>query len=182
MTTPAYLETFRRAVHELAERGKSEISGKSPTLIPLNPLIPHLGGKQSTSSTPAKAANNPYAEALLALEHHCPDYIEPGRWQQCLSDARLFFAAWGEQAAALGWTAEELLGLHEPPANPHPSYHRLSRYEFTGLIWGLEGRRVVALTATTAAVEGFTGNVTIYRKTNKPALGPLGDSLDDFIA
>jgi len=23
-------------------------------------------------------------------------------------------------------------------------------------------------------------NVTVYRKNNKPALGPLGDSLDDF--
>jgi hypothetical protein len=24
------------------------------------------------------------------------------------------------------------------------------------------------------------GSVTVYRKNNKPALGPLGDSLDDF--
>jgi hypothetical protein len=27
-----------------------------------------------------------------------------------------------------------------------------------------------------------TGNVTVYRKNNKPALGPAGDSLDDFVA
>jgi hypothetical protein len=25
-----------------------------------------------------------------------------------------------------------------------------------------------------------TGVITVYRKHNKPALGPLGDSLDDF--
>jgi len=25
-----------------------------------------------------------------------------------------------------------------------------------------------------------TGNVTVYRKHHKPALGPLGDSLEDF--
>ena len=33
-----------------------------------------------------------------------------------------------------------------------------------------------------ATVEGDTGNVTIYRKANKPVFGPFGDSLDDFIA
>jgi hypothetical protein len=27
-----------------------------------------------------------------------------------------------------------------------------------------------------------SGNVTTYRKRNKPAFGPLGDSLDDFVA
>jgi len=39
----------------------------------------------------------------------------------------------------------------------------------------------VALTTDTAAIEnGDTGSITTYRKNNKPALGPLGDSLDDF--
>ena len=123
-----------------------------------------------------------YSEALNKLEGCCPDYVEPERWQQCIEDGRVFLATWGERAAALGWTVEELFGLHRPPAHPHPSYHRLSRYDVTGLIWGLEGRRVVALTDTTAAVESFTGNILIYRKANKPALGPFGDSLDHFIA
>jgi hypothetical protein len=40
---------------------------------------------------------------------------------------------------------------------------------------------VIALTEATAAIENpKTGNVTVYRRLNKPALGPLGDSLDDF--
>jgi len=38
----------------------------------------------------------------------------------------------------------------------------------------------VALTATTAAIQIPSGNVTVYRKLNKPALGPVGDSLDDL--
>jgi hypothetical protein len=33
-----------------------------------------------------------------------------------------------------------------------------------------------------AAVEGRTGIIINYRKANKPALGPIGDSLDDFTA
>jgi hypothetical protein len=39
---------------------------------------------------------------------------------------------------------------------------------------------VVALTTATAAIESPTGAVAIYRRHNKPALGPVGDSLDDF--
>src|SRR5262249_17400634 len=110
-----------------------------------------------------------------------PDYVEPERWRLCVDDARHFLLAWGDQAEALGWTAVELFGLHELPARPHPSYHRLSRYDATGLIWHLAGNRVVALTADTAAIEGrTTRNVLIYRKHNKPAFGPVGDSLDDF--
>src|SRR6516165_6736196 len=86
----------------------------------------------------------------------------------------------GSQAEALGWTTADLFGLHTPPERPHPSYRRLSRYDCTGLIWLLESRPVVALTDRTAAIENPTGSITVYRKHNKPALGPVGDSLDDL--
>ena len=39
---------------------------------------------------------------------------------------------------------------------------------------------VVALTEATAAVQSSTGALTIYRRHNKHALGPEGDSLDDL--
>jgi hypothetical protein len=119
---------------------------------------------------------------LGALEGRCPDYIEADRWQECVEDAQRFIATWGDKARALGWTADELFGLHTPPRNPHPTYSRLSRYDSTGLIWSLEGRRVVALSSDIAAVEGRTGNTITYRKAHKPALGPFGVSLDDFTA
>jgi hypothetical protein len=36
-------------------------------------------------------------------------------------------------------------------------------------------------TGSTAAIQNTaTGNITTYRKLNKPAYGPIGDSLDDF--
>ena len=80
----------------------------------------------------------------------------------------------------LGWTSADLFGLHAPPERPHPSYRRLSRYDATGLCWLLEGREVVALTEATAAIENpETGNVTVYRRFNKPALGPPGDCLEE---
>jgi hypothetical protein len=122
----------------------------------------------------------PFADALGELESRCPDYVQAERWQQCLIDAQRFLASWSNKAHALGWTADELFGLHEPPAKPRPTYSRLSRYDATGLLWLLGGRRVVAISADTAAIECGNGNVVTYRKHRKPALGPLGDSLDDF--
>jgi hypothetical protein len=121
-----------------------------------------------------------YAHALDFLRARCPYRIESKRWRQAVGDGEAFLARWGAQAKSLGWTATDLFGLHQPPAEPHPSYSRLSRYDCTGLVWLLCGRPVIALTESTAAIENSTGNITIYRKYNKPALGPLGDSLDDF--
>lgn len=178
---------------------KSEVSekrGVAPSLISHNSLISHSPSQQSRDPRHAKPARpafvkfdahaalkiikSPFAAALAALERRCPDYIEQARWQQCVTDAKRFLAQWGEQAAALGWTEADLFGLHEPPAKPHPSYRRLSRYDCTGLCWLLQGQPVIALTATVAAIRMPTGNALTYRKLNKPALGPLGDSLDDF--
>jgi hypothetical protein len=43
-----------------------------------------------------------------------------------------------------------------------------------------EGREVLALTEETAAIRWPGGSITTYRKNNKAAYGPLGDSLDDL--
>jgi len=120
-----------------------------------------------------------FGRTYEALEARCPDYVEPARWQQAVEDGRRFLAQWGEQAAALGWTTGDLFGLHIVPNTPTPSYRRLSRYDETGLIWLLRGRPVVALTDATAAIQNAASSITVYRRDNKPALGPLGDSLDD---
>jgi hypothetical protein len=82
----------------------------------------------------------------------------------------------------LGWTGSELFGPHVPPKNPHPSYNRLSRYDCRGLLWSLQGQSVIAIADDTAVITTPSGDSLIYRKHRKPAYGPLGDSLDDFIA
>ena len=86
------------------------------------------------------------------------------------NDGRRLLALWGDQAEALGWTARDRFGLHKPPAQPHPSYSRLSRYDETGLIWLLQGREVVALTEATATIQNPADVVTTYRRHNKPVL------------
>jgi hypothetical protein len=118
--------------------------------------------------------------AFEALERRCPEWIDLDSWQQAVEDGRCFLSQWGEKAQALGWTVKDLFGLAPVPDKPAPSYRRLSRYDGTGLVRLLRGRAVVALTGSTAAIENPTGAITIYRKNNKPALGPVGDGLDDI--
>ena len=105
--------------------------------------------------------------------------METGRWRRAIADAAAFLATWGAEAHTCGWTARDLFGLHRVPAHLTPTFQRLSRYDATGLIWLLRGRPVVALMETEAAIQGATA-VLIYRKLHKPALGPVGDSLDDI--
>jgi hypothetical protein len=126
-----------------------------------------------------QAARDPYASALATLRAECPAYVDATDWQQAIEDAHRFVTQWGKQAEDLGWAPADLFGLHTPPEKPRPNYRRLARYDQTGLIWLLHGRRVVELTKDKAVIETPTGTVA-YRRYNKPALGPLGDSLDDF--
>src|SRR5262249_1048698 len=117
-----------------------------------------------------------------ALPRCCGTYRVPARrsgslalaWvmESSVADGKTFLAKWGEQAQALGWTAKDLFGLVRVPDNAKPSFNRLSRYDETGLIWLLDGRRVVALTEGTAAIQNpATASITMYRRFDKPALG-----------
>ena len=161
-----YLDLARSACERSEE---SEIRGGAP-----QPTA------RQESARSAQPGLNSLISLLSHLEARCPEYIEVADWQQAVEDGRRFLANWGEQAADLGWTSRDLLGLHRPPDRPGPTYRRLSRYDETGLIWLLRGRPVVELTAETAAVQSPAGSVTVYRRHNKPGLGPVGDSLDDL--
>ena len=163
-----YLDILKRA--EACDI--SDISDKSP---PSSVPIDH----EAADRTPFGRLNR-FCRTLSALEARCPDLVPVNRWQLAVDDGRAFLARWADQAEALGWTARDLFGLQELPAKPHPSYSRLSRYDETGLIWLLQGREVVALTEATAAIQSAAGAITVYRKHNKPALGHVGDSLDDL--
>jgi hypothetical protein len=63
-------------------------------------------------------------------------------WRQAEEDACQFANKWGYQAVVLGWTEENVIGL----------------------IWTLQGRRVVAMTAKRAAIMSASGSVTFYRR------------------
>jgi hypothetical protein len=65
-------------------------------------------------------------------------------WKQAEADGcRFSKEGWPRQAARLGWTEENAVGL----------------------IWTLQGRRVIAMTRTRAAICAAGGTVTFYRRT-----------------
>jgi hypothetical protein len=160
---------------KVAEAHANAKSAKSAKSVPKINLEAAQNSQNSQNSHAQKLLS-----VLAALESRCPDLVPVDRWQQAVADGKTFLAQWGEQAQALGWTARDLFGLLTVPEHAKPSFNRLARYDETGLIWLLDGRRVVALSEDRAAIQSPSGNVTIYRKLNKPALGPVGDSLDDL--
>jgi hypothetical protein len=121
-----------------------------------------------------------YRKIFAHLQLRPPALVDVTRWRLAVEDGKRFLAKWGEQAEALGWTSADLFALHTPPAKPHPSYSRLSRYDATGLVWALEGRDVIALTAEGAVIRTATGTTLTYYRHGRPALGPVGDSLEDL--
>jgi hypothetical protein len=174
-----YLEKLRALKSQKgADEVLTKLTKRSPSVESESATAANIGFVSFVSAQGRGFSNFPggYGRVLTVLEARCPDLVSADCWQQCVADAQQFLVAWGEPAEALEWSARDLFGLAPVPAQPHPSYRRLSRYDETGLLWLLQGRPVVAL----AAIQSPTGAVTVYRRFNKPALGPLGDSLDDL--
>ena len=95
----------------------------------------------------APAYSGPFADELTKLMRANPT-VDPRRWEQAKHDAIEFLSDWGDQAAELGWTAEELFGLH-PVA-------LLTRYDVVGLVWSLNGKEVNAIDERTAKIRATT--------------------------
>jgi hypothetical protein len=173
-----YLDIARKGSCERAKREKGELVATAPHVpTPLQPV----DATNSPNSQFACSQRPSYQHVLAVLECRCPDHVDVERWHRAVADGKRFVGLWGEQASSLGWTNRDLFGLHKPPERPHPSYRRLSRYDQTGLLWLMQNREVVVLTADTATIKNqVTGTITVFLKNNRPALGPLGDSLDDL--
>jgi hypothetical protein len=107
-----------------------------------------------------------YRAALSALREGCPAYVGVIDWQRAVTDADRFLTTWGEQASALGWRVADLFGLAPIPEAPVSNWRRLSRYDLVGLVWLLRGRPVVAISATTAAIQCSGHGFTTYRRSN----------------
>jgi hypothetical protein len=94
-----------------------------------------------------------YAGAFSDLLARAPQGVPAACWHRCIGDGVEFLDRWGEQAARLGWSPEELFGLHP--------VRSMARYDCMGLLWTLKGQQVVALTATEARL---SDGLAYYRK------------------
>jgi hypothetical protein len=104
-----------------------------------------------------------WAEALARLDPaRPPQDVPPRRWEQFIDDCGRFLdEGWAEQCHSLGWRPLDLFGCdRERP---------WARIDHAGLLWLLDGRKLVALTADTATVESPTGvRQTYYRVPIEP--------------
>jgi hypothetical protein len=120
------------------------------------------GNPQNPQNLTVGSTDDPLTAGLWTLET-CPAYVPEPRWRQAIRDGQAFLDQWRDQALALGWQPADLFGLHQPPANPHPLYSRLSRYDQTGLCWLLNGAQVIALSSETAVMRTPSGATLRYR-------------------
>jgi hypothetical protein len=118
-----------------------------------------------------------FKAALTAIVANRPNGVLNPRYIQAIADADLFLPVWGERAAALGWTANDLFGLD--PVAP------MARYDGMGLLWLTRGCPVVALTTQSATIKMSTGNYLVFYRRgvrqswNERQRGPKGRSSSD---
>jgi hypothetical protein len=159
VTMGRYLDIFRRAEQLRTDYDVNDINDKRYTHA-----CSHPKGYNQLD------AFGRLCRTLDELERRCPAGVDATDWHQAIEDGRRFVAQWGELAEGLGWTDADLIGLHEPPEKPAPSYRRLSRYDEMGLFWLLRGRPVVALMATEAIIRCHSGaTLKFYRRKSTPA-------------
>jgi hypothetical protein len=86
-----------------------------------------------------------------------PANVPPHRWSLFIDDCGLFLSgAWASYAVKLGWRPHDLFGCNR--------VRPFARIDRAGLLWFLQGHKLIALTADTAVVETPTGaRQTFYR-------------------
>jgi hypothetical protein len=77
-----------------------------------------------------------YLDAWARLQCQRPLSVADAEWRLAVNDAGLFLDAWGEDAATLGWTSDELFDVT------------------AGLVWRLGGERIEALEPDRARLRG----------------------------
>src|SRR6266404_655286 len=86
-----------------------------------------------------------------------PTDVPPRRWQQFVDDVGHFLdGPFRAVAAALGWGAHDLFGCNRD--------RPFARIDQAGLLWLLNGNRLVALSENTAAIETQTGVPQTWRR------------------
>ena len=99
-----------------------------------------------------------WAEGFARLNPNQPPAdVPPHRWLRFIDDCGHFLdGGWAARATALGWGPLDLFGCNrERP---------IARLEHAGLLWLLNGRKLVALTANAAVIETPSGSRQTYRR------------------
>ena len=103
---------------------------------------------------------------LYTADPACPPGdVPPDRWRQFLADARAFAGSpLAEQAAALGWTEDDLYGADDLAP--------FARRDKAGLLRLLNGNRLVEISEDVAVIVTRTGARQTYRR-RRQRIGPV---------
>jgi hypothetical protein len=98
-----------------------------------------------------------WAEGFARLHPDRPPGDLPlRRWQRFVDDVGIFLDRWAAYAAALGWGPCDLFGCDRD--------RPFARIDQAGLLWLVNGDKLVALTENTATIERRTGARQTYRR------------------
>lgn len=102
--------------------------------------------------------------AMLRRDEPPPGFAMP-RWEMLVDAGQRLLDRWGKQAVRLGWTTEDLFGVH--PAAP------AARYDVAGLVLFVHDGEVVTITEQTAAIRARDGNYLVYRRSAQIGAVPI---------
>jgi hypothetical protein len=114
--------------------------------------------ERAAIATEGSEAPSAWAEALAGLNPDlAPGNIPLRRWKQFVDDAGRFLdGGWAVRADALGWSPLNLFGCDRNKP--------FARIDHQGLLWLLNGRRLVELRADAAAIETQSGAQLTFRR------------------
>jgi hypothetical protein len=154
--SPPYFAYFANSqTPPLKKESNIEESASSKLLNDFKPSTPTIQSEDKGACELSELSElGSYKAALAALVAKRPDGVLNPRYIQAIADADIFQPTWGERAAALGWTADDLFGLD--PVAP------MARYDVMGLLWLTQGCPIVALTERSATIKMPTGNYLVF--------------------
>ena len=124
-------------------------------------------GKPAAADAAANNGDTPskWSNGFARLDRaRPPDDVPQRRWHQFISDCGTFLdGGWPAKAVALGWGPLDLFGCNRDKP--------FARIDHMGLLWLLNGRKLVALTADSAVIGTPSGvTLTFRRKPTDPGV------------
>lgn len=113
-----------------------------------------------------------WAEGFARLDLAVPPSgFDQERWRQLIDDGGRFLDRWAGTAAACGWSAADIFGLH--PGAP------AARYDGMGLVALIGGGEVVAVRSDAATIRHSGNNcLTYYLRRPRPDAVPVWELVD----
>jgi hypothetical protein len=160
-------------VTDLFGQGFTWSEPAAPETRPTSMVEPHLSPAPATDGATAKSAVIRGVQELVRVDvadvaaiaawrrgvaslriGSPPDSVSDRAWQTTIADAEALIDLWGADLEALGWSTLEIFGTNDNP--------RARRLDRVGLLDLLEGRAVLAVTATHASIRATARDVTRF--------------------